>query len=118
MLYYTVLNYRTVFNWEEEEAWCPPETLRFICHVFQRLDCPLKDIVINALYVKARRCRSPRVQSGARDTRSHPKATNQLHTLSRISTTALLVLHLAQELELLCMLILLCPKVVHWELYL
>lgn len=50
----------------------------FMCHVSQRLDCPLKDMVINALCVIARRWPSPLRQSGTQDTQSHPKVTNQL----------------------------------------
>lgn len=33
----------------------PSGMLRFMCHASQRLDCPLKDMVINALCVIARR---------------------------------------------------------------
>lgn len=37
----------------------PPGMPRFMCNVSQRLDCPLKDTVINALCVTARRWHSP-----------------------------------------------------------
>lgn len=56
----------------------PSGMLRFMFHASQRLDCPLKDMVINALCVIARRWHSPPRQSGIQDTHLHPKVTNQL----------------------------------------
>lgn len=67
-----------LFSCQEVLQQMPPGTLRFMCHVSQRLDCPPKDMVINALCVIARRWHSPLRQSGTQDTHLHPKVTDQL----------------------------------------
>lgn len=67
-----------LLNCQEVLQKIPPGTLRFMCHVSQRLDCPLKDMVINALCVIARGWHSPLHQCGTQDTQLHPKVTNQL----------------------------------------
>lgn len=72
----------TAFNCQKAVQRIPPGTVRFMCHVSQRSDCPLKDMVINALCVIARRWYSPPRQSGTQDTHLHPKVTNQLSLLS------------------------------------
>jgi len=66
------------FNCEEVLQRIPPGVLRIMCHVSQRLNCPLKDMVINALCVIARRRHSPLRQSGTQDTHLHPKVRNPL----------------------------------------
>lgn len=56
-----------------------PGMFRFMCHVSHRFDCPLKDIVINALCVIARRWESVPRQSATQDIHLHESQISLMH---------------------------------------
>lgn len=102
----TIFHNPTAFNCQKAEQQIPPGIVRFMYHVSQRLDCPLKDMVINALYVIARRWNNPLHQSGTQDIHSYPKITNQLSGCQQsaqydahFNNTVLVELHEASVLK-------------------